>query len=178
MITRNRALAAVLVVVATVSPAGHTLEVTAVERGDLLVLGGSWTTRLVGVRAPAPDERCGREALAFTRGAVEGEVVGVFTLTRDNTAATIVHDPDGSPLAEIMYGADEQVDLAAELLRRGLARVDDAFLPEHLAHYRDIERGAIQSGLGVWGAPPVCATEGSLPRADAPGGGPASHRGG
>jgi endonuclease YncB( thermonuclease family) len=159
MITRTRTLAAAAVLAATAGLAGHTLEVTAVERGDVLVLGGSWTTRLVGVRAPAPDQRCGREALAFTRTAVDGTVVGVFTLTRDNTAATIVRDPDGMPLAEIRCGADEDVDLAAELLRRGLAYVDDAFLPEHLAHYRDIERGARRSGRGVWGAPPTCPRE-------------------
>ena len=158
MTTRIGTWAIVIAMTGTVCLAGHTLEVTAVERGDVLVLGGSWTTRLVGVQAPAPDERCGREALAFTRDAVEGSVVAVFTLTRDNTAATIVRDEQDMPLAEIRYGENEDVDLAAELLRRGLAHVDGAFLPEQLDHYRDLEREARRSGVGVWAPAPGCPT--------------------
>jgi len=156
MTARTAIWATAIVATGTLCLAGHTLEVTAVERGDVLVLGGSWTTRLVGIRAPAPDERCGREALTFTRTAVEGTVVGVFTLTRDNTAATIVRDPDGMPLAEIRYGEDEDVDLAAELLRRGLARIDDTFVPEQLDHYRELEREARRSGVGLWAPSPGC----------------------
>jgi len=156
MTVRTATWATVIAMTGTVCLAGHTLEVTAVERGDVLVLGGTWTTRLVGVRAPAPGERCGREALAFTRGAVEGTVVGVFTLTRDNTAATIVRDPDDMPLAEITYGEDEDTDLAGELLRRGMARVDGAVLPQRLEHYRDLEREARRAGVGLWSPPPDC----------------------
>lgn len=159
MNTRTGTLAVIAVLAASICAAGHTLEVTAVERGDLLVLGDSWTTRLVGIRAPAGDERCGPEALSFTREAVAGVVVAVFTLTRDNTAATIIRDPDGLPLAEIRYGDDEDVDLAAELLRRGLARVDDAFLPGRLGHYREIEQEARRSGRGIWAAPPACPSD-------------------
>lgn len=158
MTARTAFLATVIVPAFSVCLAGHTLEVTAVTRGDVLVLGESWTTRLVGIRAPAPDERCGPEALAFTRDAVGGAVVAVFTLTRDNTAATVVRDPENLPLAEIRYGANEDVDLAAELLRRGLARVDGEFLPEQLDYYRDLEREARRSGVGVWAPAPGCPT--------------------
>lgn len=156
MRSRSTTLTIAAVLIAATCLAGHTLEVTTVDRGDVLVLGGSWTTRLVGIRAPARDERCGPEALAFTRDAVGGAVVAVFTLTRDHTAATIVRDAEGLPLAEIAYGPDEDVDLAAELLRRGLARVDEDVLPDHLAHYRDIERTARRSGAGMWASPPGC----------------------
>jgi endonuclease YncB( thermonuclease family) len=81
---------------------------------------------------------------------VEGERVKVFTLTTDNTASGIVRDADGMPFAEILLGPARNIDLGAALLSKGLARVDEASLPDHLAHYREIEAEARRLRLGIW----------------------------
>jgi endonuclease YncB( thermonuclease family) len=139
-----------LLTAASAAVAGHTLVVAAVHRGDVVELEGGWTTRLTGIRSPAPGEPFGEQALEFVRARIEGSRVAVFTWTRDNTAATIVRDGDGHPFAEILLGPDEDVDLAVELLERGLATVDEEHLPERLAHYRKVEARARAAGVGVW----------------------------
>jgi endonuclease YncB( thermonuclease family) len=139
-----------LLTAASAAVAGHTLVVAAVHRGDVVELEGGWTTRLTGIRSPAPGEPFGTEAKKLTCRMVRGRRVAVFTWTRDNTAATIIRDGDGLPFAEILLGPDEDVDLAVELLERGLATVDEEHLPERLAHYRNVESRARAAGVGVW----------------------------
>lgn len=124
--------------------------VTKVFRGDLVLFGESWDTRLVGLRGPAPDEFMGPEALAFTKDRVEGKRVQFATWTRDNTAAGIVYDQDRRPFAEIWIGENYTVELNAELLKRGLARVDEAWLPEDKSYYRDLEKQAREAKVGIW----------------------------
>jgi endonuclease YncB( thermonuclease family) len=75
----------------------------------------------------------------------------VFTLTTDNTAAGIVRHQDGAAFAVIKYGKGLTVDLNAELLAKGFARLNGMDLPEELSHYRQLEAEARAAGRGLWG---------------------------
>ena len=130
--------------------AGNTRVVARVHAGDLIEIEGGWTTRLTGIRVPAPDDPVGRQAYDFTKRRLEGRTVAIFTWTTDNSADTIVHDPDGRPFATIMFGKDLATDIAVLLLEKGFARVDREHLPEHCQHYLEIERKARELGLGTW----------------------------
>lgn len=142
----------VLVLQAAVATA-NTRVVVRVHSGDLIEIEGGWVTRLTGISVPEPDETFGMQALDFSKRRIEGRTVAMFTWTTDNTAATIVRDENGRPFATIKFGTALDIDLAAVLLEKGLARVDEEHLPESLHHYREIERSARQNGLGIWSAP-------------------------
>jgi len=128
----------------------NTGTVTAVQPGDLVVIGDDWTTRLTGIVAPAPDTPVGGYALEFTRRELEGKLVKFFTYTTDNTAAGIVRDEDGRPFAVILCGPELTTDINALLLEKGLARIDEEYLPAELEHYREIEAGAREKKVGIW----------------------------
>lgn len=123
--------------------------ITVVHRADRVEIEGGWVARITGITAPEPGTLLGGEGLAFTRNAVEGKSVAFSSWTTDNTAAGIVHDAEGLPFATVEYG-DPPLDLGAELLKRGLARVDEEHLPEYVEHYREIEAKAKAAGIGLW----------------------------
>jgi endonuclease YncB( thermonuclease family) len=143
------ASASALLLSATVG-AGNTRTIARVHPGCVLELEGGWQTHLTGIQVATADTDLGRQALAFCAAAVEGRMVRMFTLTTNDRASGIVYGDDGLAFAEILYGDDLDRDLAAELLRRGLARVDGPRLPDDLPHYRDIEQQARTRGVGVW----------------------------
>jgi len=130
--------------------AANTLVVTAVHAGDLVEFEGGFTVHLTGVVVPGRTTQIGWEAFDFTKRRLEGKRVAVFTWTTDNAAAGIVLGEDGLAYAKISYGKDLSIDIAAELLERGYARVDPGHLPEGYDHYREIERRAKEKELGIW----------------------------
>ena len=71
----------------------------------------------------------------------------------ENTAAGIVLGEDGLAFAKISYGKGLSFDIAAELLERGLARVDPDRLPDGYDHYLEIERQAKDQKVGIWANP-------------------------
>jgi endonuclease YncB( thermonuclease family) len=129
------------------------LTILKVHSGDEIEFEGGWKTRLTGIDAPDEGAPGGAAALRFTRELVEGQRVAVFTLSTDNTAAGIVRDADGMPFAEIHLGPERDIDLGVLLLSEGLARVDEHFLPDHLAHYPELEAEARLRKQGIWGRP-------------------------
>jgi endonuclease YncB( thermonuclease family) len=147
--TRN-SLLLLAICLACTGALANTGTVTAVRAGDLVVIGEDWTTRLTGIVAPGPDTPIGGYALEFTRRQLEGKLVKFFTYTADNTAAGIVRDGDGRPFAVIKCGPDLTTDVGALLLEKGLARIDEAYLPEDLGHYREIEARARERKIGIW----------------------------
>jgi endonuclease YncB( thermonuclease family) len=137
-----------LLICAVVS--ANTRVVTRVIAGDVLEIDGGWITRLTGITVPPPSDPIGWQAYDFTKRRLEGQTIAMFTWTRDNTAATIVRDENETPFAQIQFGKGFATDIAAVLLKRGLARVDAEHLPEHCAHYLEIERSARRAALGMW----------------------------
>jgi endonuclease YncB( thermonuclease family) len=133
--------------------AANTRVITRVHAGDLIEIDGGWTTRLTGISVPPPSEPIGWKAYDFTKRQLEGQTVAMFTWTRDNTAATIVRDHEGRPLAQIRFGSGFTTDIAVLLLEQGFARVDMEHLPEYCEHYVEIERSAHRQGLGMWAGP-------------------------
>lgn len=150
MTPRMTGIAACVLLLSAGSGAANTRTIVAVHPGCVLELEGGWRTHLTGVVVPGVDTEIGRQALDFCIDRVHGQLVKMFTLTTDDRASGIVRGDDGLPFAEILYGDGLDRDLAAELLRRGLARIDETRLPAHLGHYRDVERQARNRGLGVW----------------------------
>jgi len=130
--------------------AANTLIVAEVHAGDLVEFEGGFTVHLTGIVVPGPRTQVGWEAFDFTKRRLEGKQVAVFTWTTDNTAAGIVRGEDGLAFAKIVYGKDLSIDVAAELLENGYARVDPEHLPEGFEHYREIERQAKDQKLGIW----------------------------
>lgn len=130
--------------------AAHTLVVAKVEGGCIVQFEGGFRVHLTGITVPGPETEVGWAAYDYAKRRLEGTRVAVFTWTTDNTAAGIVCGDDGLAFAKIMYGRGLSIDIAAELLERGLARVDTERLPDGCEHYREIERDAKARGLGLW----------------------------
>jgi endonuclease YncB( thermonuclease family) len=139
----------VLVFLAANPAEANTRVVSVVHSGDMVEIEGGWTSRITGIKAPALDAPFGREAHEFTRDAVEGERVVFSTWTTNSMPSGIVYDEDGIPFATIEYGGP-RLDLGAELLKRGLARVDTNYLPEYHQEYVTIEAEAREAGAGLW----------------------------
>jgi hypothetical protein len=135
---------------------GNTLVVKDVEAGGIVVFGDDFTARLTGLQVPGMDHRLGLKIWDFIKREIHGKTVKVFTWTKDNTAAGIVHDDDGYPFVTIVYGegiGHEKgggMELNLLLLQKGYARVDDAWLPEDKQHYREAEKEARENGIGIW----------------------------
>ena len=137
--------------IATAATAGgNTLLVTEVREDCTVVFDGGFAIHLTGITFPDPDTELGREACDFVRRRIAGQRVAVFTWTTDGTAAGIVWGDDKLAFATILYGEHRSIDIAAQLLERGLARVDPERLPQIAQHYREIEWTARVHGLGVW----------------------------
>jgi endonuclease YncB( thermonuclease family) len=43
----------------------------------------------------------------------------------------------------------QAVDFNALMLEKGLARVDEKYLPDHLQHYRELEKTAQENKIGI-----------------------------
>ena len=142
-----------LISMAAIPAIANTLVVAEVHSGGLVEFDGGFTVHLTGVVVPGRETRIGQEAYDFIKHRLAGKRVAVFTWTTDNTAAGIVFGEDGLAFAKISYGKDLAIDIAAELLERGFARVDPDHLPESLEIYREIERRAKEKRLGIWSSP-------------------------
>ncbi|MCW8985195.1 MAG: thermonuclease family protein [Thermoanaerobaculales bacterium] len=140
----------VLILAVATSAAANTLVVAEVHGGDLVEFEGGFTVHLTGIVVPGRTTQIGWKAFDFTKRRLEGKRVAVFTWTTDDTAAGIVLGEDGLAFAKISYGKGLSIDIAAELLERGFARVDPDRLPEGYDHYREIERRAKDQQVGIW----------------------------
>ena len=147
---KTQAAVSALAMLFVASVAANTLTVARVHAGDIVEFEGGWKTRLTGIIVPSPRGLVGYQAFDFTKRHLEGKVVAVFTWTTDNTAAGIVHGEDGLPFAKVMYGKGLSIDIAALLLEKGYARVNDDRLPEGYEHYREIEQKARGMKVGIW----------------------------
>lgn len=132
------------------SAAANTLIVEKVHSGDLVEFRGGFTVHLTGIAVPDRTSQIGWEAFDFTKRRLEGQRVAVFTWTADNTATGTVLGENGVAFAKISYGKGLTIDIAAELLERGFARVDPDRLPEGYDHYLEIERQAKDQKAGIW----------------------------
>jgi endonuclease YncB( thermonuclease family) len=121
-----------------------------VLNGDLVQIGDTFVARLTGITAPPRDETLGYEIYDFTKRELEGKKMKVFTWTTDNTAEGIVYDENGYPFVEIEFLEGESLSFNEILLKKGYARVDKNYLPEHLQHYLELEKEAQEKGLGIW----------------------------
>ncbi len=140
----------------------NTATIEEVLQADRIKIEGWEVVRLTGIVAPKPDEPSGEEALLFAKGELEGKLVKIATYTTDNTARGIVRDAEDLCLIQIDYGGETQdkkeesgseslsVDFNALMLKKGLARVDEEYLPDRLQHYREIEKEAKKKKLGIW----------------------------
>jgi len=138
----------------TPSPAAaNTLIVAEVHAGDLVEFEGGFKVHLTGIVVPGCTSQIGWKAFDFTKRHLEGKRVAVYTWTTDNTAAGIVFGEEGLAFAKISYGRSLSIDIAVELLERGLARTDSDHLPEGFGHYLEIERQAKDQKLGIWANP-------------------------
>ncbi|MFZ5434525.1 MAG: thermonuclease family protein [Calditrichota bacterium] len=146
-------------IIATMLPLtayANTATIEKVLRGDRLQIKGWEVVRLSGIIAPALDEPFGEEAYQLAKQELEGKLVRMATYTTDNTAVGIVRDPEGLCLVQIEYGdtalSDKKaaIDFGASLLDKGLARVDERYLPDYLQHYREIEKTAKEKKIGIW----------------------------
>lgn len=118
--------------------------------GDFVQLEGGFKAHVVGVITPAPDEKGGEEAFDFAKKTLEGKRVVFSTWTLDNTAAGIVYDENNIAFASIEYG-DPRIDFGEELLKRGLGRVNEDYLPDFVAErYRKLEAEAREAKVGIW----------------------------
>ena len=130
---------------------GNTLLVEDVRSGGIIVFKkNGFTARLTGLDVPGMDHRLGLEIWDFTKRAVHGKRVQVFTYTTDNTAAGIIHDEVGHAFVQIRFGKDFSRNLNEILLEKGFARIDEDYLPDHLLHYKDIEKEAQAKKTGIW----------------------------
>ena len=133
-----------------ISALSNTGVVKKVLSGDLVQIGDTFVARLTGIKAPPKDDPLGYKIYDFTKRELEGKVVKIFTWTKDNTKAGIVYDEKGYPFVEIAYGKDCSLSFNEVLLKKGYARVDHKYLPEHLKHYVDLEKEAREKELGIW----------------------------
>ena len=125
--------------------------VATVHSGDVVEIEGGFTVRLSGICAPALDERLGRTVFDFTRSKLEGKRVIMSTWTTDNMASGIVHDSTGRAFANFEYSeAGKWLSISDELVRRGYAKVDTAYLPPYMTHLLELQRTAQKEHLGIW----------------------------
>ncbi|TKJ37983.1 hypothetical protein CEE37_13560 [candidate division LCP-89 bacterium B3_LCP] len=144
---------AILIMALLLLPAhagGNTLVIKSVQNGDTIEFEGGFTAHLTGIKVPSPNTQVGYKAFDFTKRAVEGKRVQVFTYTTDNTAAGIVYGKDSLPFVQIKYGEGYSTSLNELLLKKGYAKVNTKFLPEELEYFRDLESEAKRKGLGIW----------------------------
>ena len=146
----SRAAIVVGVLAGAISAAGHTGIIRKVLSGDLVQIGDTFVARLTGIKAPEQNEPLGFKIYDFTKRQLEGQTAAIFTWTKDNTAAGIVHDEKGYPFVRIYYGKQASVCFNEVLLKKGYARVDLKYLPDDLKHYIDLEKEAREKGLGIW----------------------------
>jgi endonuclease YncB( thermonuclease family) len=149
--TKNNFILMVLIILSlSISAVCNTGVVKKVLSGDLVQIGDTFVARLTGITAPPRDETLGYKIYDFTKRELEGKTVKIFTWTTDNTAAGIVYDENGYPFVEIEFLEGESLSFNEILLKKGYARVDKNYLPEHLQHYLDLEKEAREKGLGIW----------------------------
>jgi len=128
----------------------NTLVVREIRSGGVIVFSDSFQPRLTGLVVPGVDHRLGLAIRNFIKESIGGQRVSVFTWTTDNTAAGIVHDEDGRPFVQIVYGTECDLKLNEILLKKGYAQVDKEFLPEDCHHFIEIEMSAQAKRLGIW----------------------------
>ena len=145
-----------------VSVLANTATIEKVIQGDRIQIKGWEVVRLTGITVPKLEEPCGREAFELTKQELEGKLVVIATYTTDGTAAGIVRDAEGLCMVNIEYGGETRskgeiaegeskaVDFNALMLEKGLARVDEKYLPDHLQHYRELEKTAQENKIGIW----------------------------
>jgi endonuclease YncB( thermonuclease family) len=153
MILISRNLIAVAFLFFAGIAAANTLTVASVHAGGVIEFEGGWETHLAGITVPDRTTPIGYQAFDFTKRLLEGKTVAVFTCTTDNTSAGIVYGEDGLPFAKIVFGTDLETDIAALLLEKGYARVDENCPTENYDAYKDIEREARRQGVGLWTGP-------------------------
>lgn len=132
-------------------PEGRPLWAARVYDGDTLELMDGRKVRLLGVDAPERQRRDGgpgsepgyKEAGAFLR---EKALAGPVRLAYDGERRDIY----GRWLAQV--STEDGIDLNAELLRRGLAKVYERSEAARLPEYKKIEAQAREQGLGLWKA--------------------------
>lgn len=139
-----------LMLAISISALGNTGVIKKVLSGDLIQIGDSFVARLTGITAPPRNEVLGNKIYDFTKRALEGQTVKIFTWTTDNTREGIVYDENGHPFVQIYYGKGMSVSFNEVLLKKGYARVNPKYLPEDLRHYIDLEKEAREKGLGIW----------------------------
>jgi micrococcal nuclease len=132
------------------------LTVTRVVDGDTLVLDNGEKIRLKGVDTPEsvhpnkPVEPFGPEAREFTRTQLQG--VKVYLILDENDTANNHRDRYGRLLAYVFRNEDD-LDFNAELLKRGLARVEKGYPCERLDEFHKYQEQAQKQKLGLWGSP-------------------------
>lgn len=154
MPSRSRLLAVLSLLVAALLVAGlaHWREARAVLvveviDGDTLRLGTGELVRLIGVDAPEQEgpytraEPFGEAATAFARGLAEDRRVRL-------EIGPERRDAYGRTLAYVHAG---EVDVNAELIRRGFARAYRRFPHRRLEEFIRLEAEARAARLGLWG---------------------------
>jgi endonuclease YncB( thermonuclease family) len=87
-----------------------------------------------------------------TRRVLEGEKV---RLTYDPMHEAIRHrDPQGRLLVYVSRSRD-QLDINAELIKRGYATVSDEFPSSRMEEFRGYERAAKEKRIGIWATTPT-----------------------
>jgi hypothetical protein len=146
-----RVLILVMAIILIAGPAlANTGVVEEVIDGGTIRFGESFVARLTGLAVPDTMTSIGRMICSFTRQEVEGKLVRLFTWTKDNTAAGIVHDENNLPFVQIFYKEEMSTSFNEVLLKKGYARVVKKYLPDDLEHYLDLEREARIQELGIW----------------------------
>ena len=133
-----------------ISALANTGIIEKVLRGDLVRIGGTFVARLTGISVPPREEALGYKIYDFTKRELEGKTVKIFTWTTDNTARGIVRDENGYAFVEIEFLQGETLSFNEILLKKGYAKVDHKYLPEHLKHYLVLEKEAQEKELGIW----------------------------
>lgn len=114
--------------------------------GDTLLLATGEMVRLIGVDAPETDgpytraEPFGAQAAAFVREAAEGRRIRL-------EIGPERRDAYGRTLAYVYV---DDLDLNAELIRRGFARAYRRFPHRRLDEFVRLEAEARAAGLGLW----------------------------
>ena len=134
-----------------VSAYSNTVTIAKVHEGCLIEVEGGFMLRLTGVKVPCADEPHGQEAYTYLKNALEGKKVKLFTWTKDNTAAGIVHDKEGNAFGEIWYGPSYEFEINAEMLKLGLGIIDPIYMPDDKADaYKMCEDEARENHQGIW----------------------------
>ena len=130
--------------------------VTRVVDGDTLVLDNGEKIRLKGVDTPEsvhpnkPVQPFGPEAKEYTRAQLKG--ARVYLILDENDTATNHRDRYGRLLAYVFRNEDD-LDFNAELLKRGLARVQEKYSCERLEEFHKYQEQAQKQKIGLWSSP-------------------------